>query len=115
MNSDRSCRAADAAKEIAFDREHAGVRQSHGDFVAHQLLELSDAALLDDPGTDRATSRPGEDVPVFQARLRPPFHVRAHALEKRRHELTMDLFRAHTGWKVEEGVYGGALDGRQIV
>src|SRR5215472_9567125 len=115
MNTDRARRAADATKEIAFDREHAGVRQADGDLVAYQPLELPDAALLDDPGADRATPGPGEDVPVLEVRLRAAFHVGTHALEERRHQLTMDLFRAHTGREVKEGVYGRALDRRQVV
>src|SRR5215469_6773134 len=115
MNADRAGRAADTAEEIPFDREHARVRQAHRDLVAHQLLELSDTVLFDDARADRATPGPGEDVPVLQPRLRAPFHVRPHALEERRHKLTVDLLWAHAGREVKEGVDGGPLDRRQIV
>src|SRR5262249_22274685 len=115
VDADRAGRATDAAEEIPFDREHARVRQAHRDLLAHQPLELPEAGLFDDPGADRATPRPREEGPVLQPRLRAPFHIGPHAVEKRRQQLTVHLFWAHAGWEVEEGVDGGALDRRQVV
>src|SRR5215468_3845873 len=113
MDAYRAGRATDAAEKIALDREYSRVGQAHGDFVAHQRLELADAVLLDDPSADRATAGPGEEVPVLQPRLRTAFHVGTHALEDYREQLAIDRLRAHAWREVEERIDGRALDGWQ--
>src|SRR4029077_1424614 len=69
VNTHRAGRAADAAEQISLDREDPRVRQTHDDLVAHQPLQLPDAALVHNPGADGAAPGPGEDVPVLEPRL----------------------------------------------
>src|SRR4029077_4366396 len=115
VNADRAHRAADAAEEISLDREHARIGQPHGDLLAHQLLELTDALLIDDTRPDGPATWPGEDVPVPQMRLPPSLHVGLHPFEHARQQLAIDRLGAHARWKIEERVDGGTLHRRQVI
>ena len=115
VNSHRAGRAADTAEQIPLDGEDPRVRQTHHDLVAHQPLQLPDAALIHDPGADGAATGPGEDVPVLQSRLLSTLHVRSHPFEDGRDQLAIDRLGAHAGRKIEECVDGRALHGRQVI
>src|SRR5262249_49076633 len=112
MDPDRTCRPADSAEQIAFRRKRTRVRQPDNDLLANDSFELANAGLVLHTGSDSSSARPSQDVPVLELRLLLSLHVRAHALEDRRQQLSIDRLRAHARGEVEEGVNCRALDRR---